>query len=182
MPVCKHTFGALNDLFGCSVAVRHVMSCESSLQKRKFIKAAHGEDVPVLFDNVTVFSGSEGINDVTGKMTPIPEADLLVTGSDCANLSNQRTDKTSYVGCFKDEELQSNTNGSAPNKRARKKSRPAECQSAITYKLGLLVFKICDEYIHTPLHTDKHTHIHTHIHTYVHVKLGHCHWRPFDFS
>ena len=147
VPVCKHTFGALNDLFGCSVAVRHVMSCESSLLKRKFIKAAHGEAVPVLFDNVTVFSGSEGINDVTGKMTPIPEADLLITGSDCANLSNQRLDKTSYVGCFKDEDLGGNTNGSAPNKRARTKTRPAECQSAITYKLGLLVFKIRYEYI-----------------------------------
>lgn len=77
---------AFRDRYQTDINVRCVLSCDSDTSCQQHITQM-GE-AEVLFSDVAEVANGSGINIISGQKVTTPEADVLVSGTSCVNLSS----------------------------------------------------------------------------------------------
>ena len=92
---------AINERFNTKIAMRCKFAVENHPGKKEFIKAAHGDKVEHIFENVTCFGQNAAFCEKEKEEVQIPEVFLLVTSPSCTNLSGQRgPDRQGFAACY----------------------------------------------------------------------------------
>ena len=99
-----HVIAALNARFDVSISTRHVFTAEKDPARQAFIRAAHGDHVEFLCHDVSEISDGRVTNILQAGAAPVrpPQADVLVSGPSCVNMSQQRADSASFVAAYED--------------------------------------------------------------------------------
>ena len=121
IPVVKHTLAALNERFNVSITTKHVLSCELDSTRQDFIRDAHAEEAGLLVADCEEFSNKALTCILRQAKVEVPQADLLISGPSCTQLSQQRRDAKDFVGLLEP----GNEN--------------SQCESSVTYKKGVLM-------------------------------------------
>jgi site-specific DNA-cytosine methylase len=121
-PVIQQTLRALNKRFNCNIQASFIMAVEIDETRQDYIREAHGHDLGALFEDVRCIPTGKGQCILKSKTEPVVKlihnADILISGPSCTNLSKQRRDASAYVGCYHET------------------AESAQCESGITYRAG----------------------------------------------
>ena len=121
IPVVRETLAALGERFGTHIATQHVLSCEKEPSRQDFMLQAHGSELSLLVADCKELDNPNVQCIRRNTMVSLPQADMLVAGTSCVNLSNMNNGRAHYVGCLEAEHEEYNS-----------------CQSSVTYISGFV--------------------------------------------